>query len=44
MVAQSELETAMHLLISIFLIAGAFAIAGKATAGPVSPWFTRVKR
>ncbi len=33
----------MHLLISIILIAGAFAIAGKATAGAPTPWFTRAK-
>jgi hypothetical protein len=32
----------MYLMITLVLIAGAFAIAGTATAVPVSPWLSHI--
>jgi hypothetical protein len=35
--------TPLYILISALSIAGAFAIAGAATAAPLSPWLERIR-
>ena len=32
----------MYIIVTAFLIAGAFAIAGAATAVPLSPWLSHI--